>query len=58
MVTAFSAECLRLSDHFERGVMLVAGGLFDQPNRYIRAFEIIRARRAHNAKQEPPPDGA
>jgi hypothetical protein len=52
MVTAFSAECLRYADHFERGAMLVAGGLFDQPNKYVRAIEIIQARRSHNSAKE------
>lgn len=48
MITGFSSSMLRLSIHFERGVMPVAGGLLDQPNIVIQAMDVIRARRGHN----------
>ena len=41
MVTEFSRECLRLYGHYKNGVMIEAGGLYDQPRRYIEAMTVI-----------------
>ena len=41
MVTDFSRACLRLYRHYKNGVLLRAGGLYDQPNIYIDAMGVV-----------------
>lgn len=44
MVTPFSQMMLKTFPYFDRGIMAVAGGLFDQPNIVIEAMEFLRPR--------------
>ena len=46
LVTASSVAMLSIFNHFERGVMPVSGGLFDQPALAIEAMDVIFAARA------------
>ncbi len=41
MISALSYELLNLYRHYKNGVLIRAGGLFDQPNKYIKAMGII-----------------
>lgn len=41
MVTSRSWLLLRLHGHYQNHILPFGGGLFDQPNAYIRAMEII-----------------
>ena len=40
-ISELSRECLKLFRHYKNGVLIRAGGLYDQPNRYITAMGII-----------------
>lgn len=41
LVTPTSWEFLRLYKHYKQGVMPYAGGLLDQPSRFVDAMEVI-----------------
>lgn len=41
MISDFSRECMRLYRHYKNGVLLRAGGLYDQPRAYIDAMGLI-----------------
>ncbi len=41
MVTAQTRRLLKLHQHYSNGLMLVSGGVIDQPNFYLQAMEII-----------------
>ena len=41
LITAFTHECLRLYRHYKNGVLLQSGGLYNQPNKYIKAMGVI-----------------
>jgi hypothetical protein len=41
MITAFSRECLRLYGHYKNGRLPYAGGLYNQPRRYLQAMETL-----------------
>lgn len=41
MVSAFSRECLRLYAHYKNGLLIRAGGLYDQPRKYMQAMGVI-----------------
>jgi len=41
LITGDSAYLLQLFTHYRRGLMPLAGGLFDQPNRYVEAMYLI-----------------
>jgi len=41
MITPQSRFFLRLYGHYRHQVLVHAGGLFDQPNVYIQAMEIL-----------------
>jgi len=44
MVTPFSRECLRLFEHYRNNTLIRAGGLYDQPHRYIQAMSLLNAK--------------
>ena len=41
MITDFSRDCLALHIHYKNGVLLRAGGLLEQPRRYVLAMGVI-----------------
>jgi len=41
LITAFTHECLKLYRHYKNGVLLTSGGLYSQPNKYIKAMGVI-----------------
>lgn len=41
MINDFSRECLRLYGHYKNGILLRAGGLYDQPRKYMQAMGVI-----------------
>ena len=41
LITEFSRECLRLYAHYKNGVLLRAGGIYDQPRKYLQAMAVI-----------------
>ena len=41
LVTPASWEFIRLFRHYKAGVLPLAGGLFDQPARFVDAMEVI-----------------
>ncbi len=41
MITDLSRECLRLYRHYKNGVLLRAGGVYDQPHLYAQAMGLI-----------------
>ena len=43
MITPDSHRFLRLHKHYGRGLLPHAGGICDQPNRYIEAMECLEA---------------
>lgn len=43
LVNDFSRECLQLYRHYKNGVLIHAGGLYDQPRRYVQAMGSIDA---------------
>lgn len=48
MISDFSRECLRLFSHYKNGYLLTAGGLYDQPRKYLKAMELIDGYTARN----------
>jgi hypothetical protein len=46
MITPASHLLVRLFQHYKRRIMPMAGGLFDQPNYYVEAMEILSERDA------------
>lgn len=43
MVTERAAQLLRLHSHYKAGHLLVAGGVYDQPNYYLEAMAHLDA---------------
>ncbi len=43
MVTEKSLYYVTLYRHYKNGVLLVSGGLLDQPNKYTEAMDLIEA---------------
>jgi hypothetical protein len=41
MITELSDFYLRMFKHHQHSILLVSGGLLDQPNKYLEAMEII-----------------
>lgn len=41
MITEESNIYLRLHRHYSKGILIMAGGLLDQPNKYLEAMEMI-----------------
>lgn len=44
MASEFTSEMLRLWPHWNRGVMAVSGGYYDQPNVITEAMSFVAAR--------------
>ncbi|QJR79604.1 hypothetical protein CA267_001730 [Alteromonas pelagimontana] len=43
MITHQSNELIKLYHFYRKGVMAVAGGIYDQPVKYVDAMQIIEA---------------
>lgn len=43
LITAFTCHCLELYGFYKSGLLLQAGGVIDQPAKYLRIMRIIQA---------------
>lgn len=43
MRTEFSLRMMRLFHHYKAGYLLLAGGVMEQPNKYLEAMEVVGA---------------
>lgn len=41
MITEQSNFLIKLHQHYQKGILMQAGGLLDQPNKYLEAMELI-----------------
>ena len=41
MITEETDFFLRMYKHYKNGILLIGGGLLDQPNKYLEAMEMI-----------------
>lgn len=41
MVTDYSRKLLSMHNHYDKGNLFTAGGIYDQPNSYLEAMAII-----------------
>jgi len=53
MVTGFSRQMLRLYGHYKHHLLPYAGGLYDQPNLYIEAMDVIEQHEARLKSESP-----
>ena len=53
LVTDTARHMLDLHRWYARGVLLVAGGIYDQPARYIQAMELIDTHASDHAHRDP-----
>lgn len=43
LVTPWANKCIDFYSHYKKGVLLMGGGLLDQPNVYLEAMNVIQS---------------